>query len=308
MNYSFINLAIEVLDNFKKPMCPKEIWDAGLSLNLSQQVGSSGKTPWNSISARIYSDIKRNSNSEFIQISKRPALFGLKKIDYTKEKDNKKPISHNKKYHERDLHNLLTTFVYSNIHFKCYTKTIYHEKSNRSIKGYNKWLHPDLVGIYFPFDEYQNSTLQLSEALKENRYKLFSFEMKIKINFSNLREYYFQALSNSSWAHEGYLVTLNIEDDPILIDEIRRLNNSFGIGLIILNAENIEQSEIMFPAKSNEKLDWDTIDRLAEENKDFEELIRDLLEDIKLRKVKSKYDIIMEPKELNEIIYSKGIL
>jgi hypothetical protein len=31
--------------------------------------------------------------------------------------------------------------------------------------------------------------------------------MKKELNFSNLRESYFQAVSNSSWANEGYLVT-----------------------------------------------------------------------------------------------------
>lgn len=141
-------------------------------------------------------------------------------------------------YCERDLHVLLSTFLYSNPHFNCYTKTILHENSKKGKKGFNKWLHPDLVGIYFPFDKFESNILKLLDTLKENAYKLFSFEVRTELNFSTLRQYYFQAVSNSSWAHEGYLVTLKIEDDPQLIDEIRRLNNAFGIGVIKLDAKN----------------------------------------------------------------------
>ena len=55
-------------------------------------------------------------------------------------------------YHERDLHPLLTYFVYANPTFSrgrsIFTKTIFHEASKR--QGYNEWLHPDLVGVYLP--------------------------------------------------------------------------------------------------------------------------------------------------------------
>lgn len=196
----------------------------------------------------------------------------------------------------------------SNPHFNCYTKTIFHENSKKNVKGYNKWLHPDLVGIYFPFEEFQYETLRLLETLKENTYKLFSFEVKIELNFINLREYFFQAVSNSSWAHEGYLVTLRLEDEPTLIDEIRRLNNAFGIGVIKLDPVNIEQSEILFSAKTTEFLDRETIDRLTEENSDFMSFIKDLMEDIKLEKVKSVYDKTLLPEEYEEYAKAKGIV
>lgn len=43
----------------------------------------------------------------------------------------------------------------------------------------------------------------------------------------------FQAVSNSSWANEGYLVVLQ-EIDSEVLSELRRLNQSFGIGVIKL--------------------------------------------------------------------------
>lgn len=94
--------------------------------------------------------------------------------------------------------------------------------------------------------------------------------MKRDLNFANLRENYFQAVSNLSWANEGYLVTLNIDET----EELRRLTNAFGVGIIKLNAENIEESEILFQARFNETLDWNTINRLSEDNGDFKSFQR----------------------------------
>lgn len=70
-----------------------------------------------------------------IQVSKRPAKFGLKNFEYNLENcENNVDIKNKSKYTERDLHILLTKFVYSNQHFRCYTKTIYHEKSKKRIQ------------------------------------------------------------------------------------------------------------------------------------------------------------------------------
>jgi hypothetical protein len=315
MGYNFLDLARDTFYFVKKPLSINEVWKKAVELGLDVKVGTSGKTPWETLGARIYTEIKENPDTDFIQVSKRPALFCLRDLDYAKvslagEANNQ--IASNSEsqisFNERDLHILLSTFVYSNSHFNCYTKTIFHENSKKNKKGYNKWLHPDIVGIYFPFDAFQNNTLRLLETLKENPYRLFSFEMKVEINFSNLREYYFQAVSNSSWAHEGYLVALKIEDDSTLIDELRRLNNSFGIGIIKLDAKNIEQSEILFSAKSKEFLDWETIDRLADENVDFRFFIDDLIEDVKLGKVKSNYDRILNENEYKDYVNNKKII
>ncbi len=214
------------------------------------------------------------------------------------------------KFVERDLHIILSSYVRANEHFGCLTKTIYHEVSKKRRTGINKWLHPDIVGVHFPFESYTENTLKLFDVLKVNPYKLYSFEMKKELNFSNLRECYFQAVSNSSWAHEGYLVALNIADETDLIDEIRRLNNAFGIGVIRLNQEHFMQSEILFSAKERDSLDWDTVNRLVAENPDFRNFLDDLMEDITVGKVKSNYDKIFTDEEdaheyFNELQKSK---
>lgn len=78
-------------------------------------------------------------------------------------------------------------------------------------------------------------------------------------------------------------MALKIENS--IYDELRRLNNSFGIGIIKLNPKNIFQSEILFSAREHKNLDWDTIDRLAVENEDFISFIEDLYLDTQANKI-----------------------
>ena len=132
--------------------------------------------------------------------------------------------------------------------------------------------------------------------------------MKKSLNFENLREYYFQAVSNSSWANEGYLVTLDIDESDEFMDEIRRLNNAFGIGVIKLNSINIAESEIVFPAKVNELLDWDTINRLIEDNIDFKEFTETISDTSKTDKISKEYDEVLNDEKYEEYILDKNII
>jgi len=305
---TFIKLAELTLEQVKRPLSYYEIWEEAKKLGLTDKVRTSGKTPWNSIGAQIYVDIRDNPKTPFYQPNKRPVKFYLKRLSKEEvavelpEKEKKTSFS------ERDLHPILCRFVNLNPHFKCQVKTIYHESSTSSKKGYNEWLHPDLAGVYFPFEDYKDVTLRIQKSLSLSSIKLFSFELKKELNFGNLRHSYFQAVSNSSWANEGYLVVLKMADEPQLIDEIRRLNNSFGIGLIKLNPESIDESEIIFQSRVTTDLDWDTIDRLVENNKDFRDFMQDVVEDIQVGKIKGAYDISMNDEKLNAFVKEKGII
>jgi hypothetical protein len=57
------------------------------------------------------------------------------------------------------------------------------------------------------------------------------------------------------------------------------------------------QSEILFSAKEKDSLDWDTINRLVDDNRDFKSFLNDLMEDIKVGKIKSRYDRVYEDEE-----------
>jgi len=304
---TFLKLAEMVIEHTKRPLSYFEIWDEAVKSGLSKHVNTKGKTPWESIGAQIYVDIRDNPKSVFYTYSKRPTRFFLKK--YASEQiaivpERKSVIT----FSERDLHPLLCRFVYANQHFKAFVKTIYHESSSNVKKGQNEWLHPDLVGVYLPFADYDEVTLRVQKSLSMSSVKLFSFELKKELNFSNLRQSYFQAVSNSSWAHEGYLIIGKMAEDPDLIDELRRLNNAFGIGLIKLNFESLDESEILFQAQLKPELDWNTVNRLIEENKNFKQFMEDVEEDLQLRKIKGQYDKIFTEDELSGYISDKKIL
>lgn len=315
---TFWDVIEKTIEKVETPLSAKEIWDKANELGTVGDLSTTGKTPWATIAAYCYTDINNNGdNSTVIQTSERPAQFFLRRLasqidlpKVQKLKDTEKAKRENietKKFNERDLHSLLVAYAFGNSHFRANLKTVFHENSSKATKGQNEWLHPDLVGVYFPFRDYKSETLEIQNHLSITSIKLFSFELKISLNFGNLRQSYFQAVSNSSWANEGYLVTLNIDDDPTFKDEVRRLNNAFGIGIIKLNPENIFESEILFPARINQEIDWDTVNRLASENSDFNGFLKLITEDCKLGKVKSQYDKVLKMDELTKYINDKGI-
>jgi len=305
------------IEKVETPLSPKEIWDKANELGTIGDYTTTGKTPWATISSHFYTNINNNGDtSRIIQTSVRPAQFFLrklkdkidiKKVQKQKDTEDAKKKEETKKFDEGDLHTVLVAYAYGDSHFKANLKTITHNGSNKANKGQNEWLHPDIVGVYFPFMDYEHETLEIQKHLSITSIKLFSFELKISLNFVNLRQHFFQAVSNSSWANEGYLVALSIDDDPAFKDEVRRLNNAFGIGVIKLNLENVFESEILFPSSINQEIDWDTVNRLANQNPDFSNFLKLITEDCKLGKVKSQYDKVLEPEELTKYIKDKGI-
>ena len=169
-------------------------------------------------------------------------------------------------YKERSLHRLLSNYL---LNKNILSKTIFHETSNRADQA-QKWVHPDMVGV--EFNEFQESTTRsLLKAAETKEYiALYSYELKRTIeNDHQLKEYFFQALSNSSWANYGYLVAFEISED--VMEEMERLNRSFGIGVIKLSPYK-DDTTILFPARKNE-LDYYTIDKLCRINTDFKNFI-----------------------------------
>ncbi len=169
-------------------------------------------------------------------------------------------------FHERDLHPLLVKFLSEDPNFRLLCKTIRHEECKKGKGGECMWNYPDIVGVYFPYNKYKEETLKFLHHTGQEKHKLFSFELKKELSFSNLKESYFQAVSNSTWANEGYLVVFEIEDK--VLGELRRLNQSFGIGVIKLESE-ISNSKILLPAKERE-INIPTLNMLIEQSpKDF---------------------------------------
>ena len=173
---------------------------------------------------------------------------------------------------EHDLYPILTEFLWSEL--KLYSKRV-NEKSSSNTRGPggNKWLYPDLVGMEDLSSHWNREIKDCVQQYAEKKTKLWSFEVKILINRSNVREVFFQAVGNSSWANFGYLVASEIEGADTL-KELRMLSSLHGIGFMRLDAENPSESQIMIPAKERIEIDWDTANRLTKENKDFLQYIK----------------------------------
>jgi hypothetical protein len=173
-------------------------------------------------------------------------------------------------YTEHDLYPILSEFLWRE--FNLYSKRIDEKRSRNSHgSGGNRWLFPDLIGFEDLSQEWHAEIKDCVKQISDRKSKLWSFEVKKLINRSNVREAYFQAVSNSSWANIGYLVTAEIQGAQ---KEIRMLAGLHGIGLIKLDIESPADSVIMIPAQERMVIDWNTANRLAEENSDFMECVK----------------------------------
>lgn len=168
---------------------------------------------------------------------------------------------------EYDLYPMLATFLIGR-HRKIYPKRIDEKKSSNSYgKDGNKWLHPDMVGLEDLASGWDYEMKNLSAKAGAKQAKLWSFEVKLEITLSKVREYYFQAVSNSTWANYGYLVAASIKANALT--ELRLLNELHGVGVILLDVTNPTDSTIEIPARERHEVDWGTCNRIADENKDF---------------------------------------
>ena len=257
------------------------------------------KTPSNYISAvlgdfirkkdkRVKRIYERSMNRYKYYLTKNEDSLDLSALD-SLDLDNSQSKKVQSGYKERDLHMLLSTYLKNS---SVYSKTIFHERSTNSDKN-KKWVHPDMVGIKFLKLQSKSSQNLLKITNKNDLFKIYSYEIKKEINSDyDLKKYYFQAVSNSSWANYGYLVAFEISNS--LYDEIERLNQSFGIGVIELNS-NPFQSVELYPAKFN-SIDFKTVDKLCKINSDFDKFVESTE---KLLSVEDRYSQSVE-KELED--------
>jgi len=172
---------------------------------------------------------------------------------------------------EHDLYPILIEYLRSEL--KLYCQRIDEKKSKNSRgSGGNQWLHPDIVAMQ-PIDKEWDELIRTCVKQGAGQsVRLWSFEVKKELNGSNARKSFFQAVSNSSWANEGYLVSTAISDSSVE-QELRMLSSLHGIGVILLNPENPSESEMMLPSKSRAEVDWQSVNRILVENSDFRDYI-----------------------------------
>lgn len=173
---------------------------------------------------------------------------------------------------EKELYPILAKYC-ETIHIK--TLRI-DEKESKKDKGknYNKWLHADVVGFQDLISGFNNQTKECLIEYADERSYLYAFEVKAgTIEPWNLREYFFQTVSNSSWANYSYLVAEDVNEKAM--DELQLLCSSFDIGYIQLNRKEPIESQIVIKAPKT-PLDWSMMNRIAGENKDFQKYLENI--------------------------------
>ncbi|WRA33570.1 hypothetical protein KVL17_00450 [Helicobacter pylori] len=324
---TYEELGKKVLEQAEKPLKVKEIWERACEMGLDKERPSIGKTPWSTIGSDLGKDKKqfyvarKEGGAFFYWLKSREREFPPQETPDSKEEDDEQSEcsdtakKQKNSFHEGVLHPLLVKFLDKDPNFKLLCKTIRHEECKKGKGGECRWNYPDIVGVYFPYNKYfsyngyEEETLKFLHHTGQKKHKLFSFELKKELGFSNLKESYFQAVSNSTWANEGYLVVFNIDDE--VLNELRRLSQSFGIGVIKLESE-ISNSKILLPAKERE-IDIPTLNMLIEQSpKDFKPFMANINKQIEKGldtavDMGEFFDEVLDDEAIQKYIKDKGI-
>lgn len=171
---------------------------------------------------------------------------------------------------EQDLYPLLIEFLNEEMGLYCLRIDEKRSKNSHG-NGGNRWLHPDVVALE-PLDKgWDEAVRSCARSGNNASIRLWSFEVKKQLTKANVRECFFQAVSNSSWANFGYLVATGLNSD--VEPELQMLSSLHGIGVFILDQSSLFDSQILIPARERSNADWQSINRIVTENSDFKHYI-----------------------------------
>ena len=200
------------------------------------------------------------------------------------ESSDEAPI--NNTLSEHDLYPILMDYLKSEHQLYCLRIDEKRSKNNLGSGG-NQWLHPDIVAMEPVAQKWHQYVKSCVLQGGGQSVRLWSFEVKKTLTMGNVRKCFFQAVSNSSWASEGYLVATSIADSRVE-QELRMLSALHGIGVILLSVNNPSESELLLPAKKRPEIDWQSVNRIVEENADFKDFIDLVSNYYQMGRVRSK--------------------
>ena len=74
-------LAKKVLKEERKPLTAEKIWESARQKGYDKLGNCKGKTPWRTIGAIIYVDLRDNKQSPFAKIYSKPRKFFRKELE-----------------------------------------------------------------------------------------------------------------------------------------------------------------------------------------------------------------------------------
>src|SRR3989344_3562319 len=179
-----------------------------------------------------------------------------------------KDIPEVKNIPESSLHPYLVQFAHER--FNVYCKTINALKVLKKKDKIGKWTNPDIVGVnQVILNPLFQKEVEKLGIVSTKVIQFYSFELKLRIDKSNITECYFQAVSNSSWSNFGYLVVGDLDTDSTFLSNLMRLNHGYGVGVIKLDLDNPSKSEVIVSAREREIVDINFMNFLSGINHDF---------------------------------------
>ncbi|UYO48789.1 hypothetical protein KQX64_23285 [Rhodopseudomonas palustris] len=204
---------------------------------------------------------------------------------------------------------------YSELNDDKFPVAIEHTTAKRQESGVNRWKFPDVILLDWDVKDAETGVsldpvmFEVMRGLGEPPFHLISAELKVDLSLATFRQFFFQCVSNSKWAHQAHLVTACSIVDSLLINELRRLGNSFGVAVSTFDftrseldglpdAETIRlmdssvfqqmfQGKIVKPIASGVNrisLDWDHIRDMRTQSTDFSEVFDWIAKCIELRR------------------------
>lgn len=179
------------------------------------------------IGAQKQSILNQSSNIKW-QDKPRPRVYWFDDGSYV-EKDDSLDLelgivtdTINTGFSEQDLYPILMDYLSSEHQLYCLRIDEKRSKNNLGSGG-NQWLHPDIVAMEPVAQKWHQHVKTCVQQGGGQSVRLWSFEVKKTLTMGNVRKCFFQAVSNSTWASEGYLVATAISDSRVE-QELRMLS------------------------------------------------------------------------------------
>lgn len=189
-------------------------------------------------------------------------------------------------YSESELYPQLMDFLHQEMRLYCMRIDERKSRNRQGLRG-NHWLHPDVVALQTLDAGWSESVRTCVQSSGDTTVRLWSFEVKKSLSRSNVRECFFQTVSNSTWANFAFLVTAELSEN--VQSELNMLCALHGIGVLLLDTGSLFDSQILIPARERAAVDWQSVDRIVRENSDFEAFIENVNSYMSRRKIIGKH-------------------
>ncbi|GAA9387586.1 hypothetical protein HpHA273_01180 [Helicobacter pylori] len=163
---TYIELGKKVLEQAGKPLSVKEIFEKACEMGLDKECND-GKILSHSLGSQLgehnikeedkqFYVARKEGKTFFYWLKSREREFPPQETSNAEDDEQSECSGTAKKqknsFDESDLHRLLVKFLSEDPNFRLLCKTIRHKECKKGKGGECKWNYPDIVGVYFPYN------------------------------------------------------------------------------------------------------------------------------------------------------------